>query len=89
MSHRWDVAHAMDFDTIPPAVIAAKLKRKSVVYELADIYEYIIPLPSFLNKFFIFIDKIFMRLTDGVIAESESEIKGLKGKQQITVHSSL
>jgi len=76
---RCDVIHAMDLDTIIPAVIAAKIKGKPVVYELADIYEYMMPLPSILRRMCVYVDKIFMRLADAVIAESKSAIEGLNG----------
>ncbi|MCK4491677.1 MAG: hypothetical protein KAU03_03580, partial [Candidatus Altiarchaeales archaeon] len=39
MMSKWDVAHAVNFDSIIPATIAGKLKRNPVVYEILDIYE--------------------------------------------------
>jgi len=78
LTHKWDVVHAVDFDTIPPAVIIAKLKRKPVIYEIADYYPYLIRLPSIITRISVFIDHIFMLLSDVIIAASELKIGGLK-----------
>ncbi len=59
MKNGWQVVHAMDFDTYPPALLAGILKRKPVVYELADIYEDMIELPGLLRGICLFIDKSF------------------------------
>ncbi len=79
MSHRWDVVHAMDFDTAPPAVLAAGLKRKPVIYELADVYEDMMPLPRMIRRFSIAIDKIFMRLAKAMIISDEARVTELSG----------
>lgn len=79
MRNRWDVVHAMDFDTVIPAVLAARIKRRLVIYEIVDIYEGMRPLPRILQAFFIRVDRMFMRLASAVITGSESWIKELNG----------
>ena len=79
MGHHWDVVHAMDFDTAPPAVLAAKLKGKPVIYELADVYEDMIVLSPLLRRISITIDKIFMRLARAMIISDEARVEELGG----------
>ena len=79
MRSHWDVVHAMDFDTVPPTVIAAKLKRKPVIYEIADVYEDMIPLPILLRTVCVFIDKLFMRSASAIIISDEARVKELGG----------
>lgn len=79
MRNHWDVVHAMDFDTAPPAVLAAKIKRKPVLYELADVYEDMIPLPPLLRRVSVYIDKLFMRTANAVIVSDEARIRELDG----------
>ncbi len=88
---RWDIVHAMDFDTVVPAVIAARIKRKPVIYELGDIYEDMIPLPQMLRKICAYIDKIFMRLANAVIIAHEAQVKELSGipnKNVVAIYNS-
>ncbi len=79
MTTHWDVVHAISYDTIPPAVAAAKLKRKPLIYELPDVYEDLRPLPRLLRNISILIDKIFMRLANAMIIADEAQIKALDG----------
>ncbi len=91
MSHRWDVVHAMDLDTVPPAMLAAKLKRKPIIYELADVYEDMIPLPPFLRRISVTIDKIFIRLAKAIILSDAARVKELDGipnKNVIVINNS-
>lgn len=76
---RWDMAHAINFDSIIPAVIAAKLKRQPIIYEIFDVYLDRIALPRFLRQIGIYIDKIFMRLANAVIIANKAQEKELNG----------
>ena len=76
---RWDMAHAMNFDSIIPAVIAARLKRQPIIYEIFDVYTDLIVLPQLLRQIGIYIDKIFMRLASAVIIANEAQEKELNG----------
>jgi glycosyltransferase involved in cell wall biosynthesis len=77
--HKWDVVQAMDFDTIMPAVVAAKIKRKKVIYEIADIYYKLVKLPGWFASICIFVDKLFIRCADGMVLASEGAVKELHG----------
>jgi glycosyltransferase involved in cell wall biosynthesis len=79
MKERWDIVQAMDFDTIMPAVIAAKIKRKRVIYEIADIYYKLVRLPRCFTAICVFVDKLFIRCADGVVLASEGVVKELNG----------
>ncbi|MBT9151538.1 MAG: GDP-mannose-dependent monoacylated alpha-(1-6)-phosphatidylinositol monomannoside mannosyltransferase [candidate division WS2 bacterium] len=76
MTTRWDIAHATNFDTIIPTVIAGKLKRKPVIYEIVDVYADMILLPKVIRNMGISVDKFFMRFADAVIVIDEAQIKG-------------
>jgi glycosyltransferase involved in cell wall biosynthesis len=69
----------MDFDTIMPAVVAARIKRKKVIYEIADIYYMLVRLPGWLTSICVFVDKLFIRCADGVVLASEGVVKELNG----------
>jgi glycosyltransferase involved in cell wall biosynthesis len=76
---RWDIVHAVNFDTIIPATIAAKIKRKPLIYEMYDTYEDAIKLPGLLRGILIYIDKLFMRLASRIIIVDETRIKEFGG----------
>ncbi len=76
---KWDVVHAVNFDCIIPSVIAGRLKRKHVIYEILDVYEDAIVFPEAIRTVFINVDKLFMRLADGVIVADEAQIEGVGG----------
>ena len=76
---RWDMAHAINFDSIIPAVVAAKLKRQPIIYEIFDVCVDRVALPRFLRQIGIYIDKIFMRLANAVIIANKAQEKELNG----------
>lgn len=66
LTHKWDVVHAADFDTCPPALFVTKLKRKKLVYDIFDTYAERLKnrhLRYIINK----IDVHLMRLADAII----------------------
>ena len=66
LTHKWDIAHAADFDTCPPALFVTKLKRKKLVYDIFDTYAERLKnrhLRYIINK----IDAHLMRLADAII----------------------
>jgi glycosyltransferase involved in cell wall biosynthesis len=76
---RWDIAHAINFDSVIPALIAAGMKRKSVIYEIFDTYEDLIVLPRLLRDALVWVDKIFLRAAKAVIMVDESRIEEFAG----------
>jgi len=77
--HRWNIVQSMDFDTVMPAVVAAKIKRKKVIYEIADIYYKFVKLPGWLTSICVFVDKLFIRCADGMVLASQGVVKELNG----------
>jgi len=75
----WDVVYSVNFDSILPALIAAKIKRKKVIYELLDIVELSNLVPPLLNDVFLFFDKILMNLSDVVVCVDEMQKLGIGG----------
>jgi glycosyltransferase involved in cell wall biosynthesis len=73
MRIKWDIAHVLNFHSIIPGLIAGKLKRKPVIYEIVDSYEDMTALPNILRYFLIQVDRIFMRLASAVIIVDEAQ----------------
>jgi glycosyltransferase involved in cell wall biosynthesis len=71
--------HATNLDSILPALLVGKLKRKPVIYELLDIYEDEIQLPGFIRNAALAIDKRLMRCSRAVIVADEEQITALGG----------
>jgi glycosyltransferase involved in cell wall biosynthesis len=76
---KWDIAHAAESISIIPTIIAGKLRRKPVIYELLDVYEDSISLPKIIRDACVKIDKLFMRAANGIILADEAQIEGLGG----------
>ena len=76
---RWDVVHGVNFDSIIPCIIAGRLKRKPVVYELLDIYEDGMILPKVIRTVSLNVDKLFMRLASAIVVADEAQIEGIGG----------
>jgi len=74
---KWDVVHALNFHSIFPCLVAARLKKKHVVYDIIDFYEW--RTPGFIRPGFLRLDKFFMRLADAVIVADETQIVGIGG----------
>jgi len=79
MVTRWDIAHAVDFDTLLPAVITGRLKGKPVIYEMQDTYEDKIVLPKPVRYLAVQIDKLFLRLASAVVVIDKEQIEELAG----------
>lgn len=91
MRIRWDIAHAIDFHTIIPALIASKLKRKPVIYEIVDCYEDGLVLPDILRYFLIQVDRMLMCLASAVIITDETqeeEFGGIPNSKVISIYDS-
>ena len=75
----WDVVDAIDFHSIIPVLVAAKIKRKPVIYEIADVYEDMLIIPRALRAILIVVDKIFMRFSNAIIIDTEARITEFNG----------
>lgn len=71
----WDIIHVINFSSLPSAFLVAKLRNKSIIYDIEDVFEDQIPLPGYF-KFLLFqIDRLFMKFVDAVILVDEIQIE--------------
>ncbi len=86
---RFDIVHVVNFDSVIPCVIAAKIKRRPVIYEILDVYEEL--LPNWLRAIAFAVDKIFMRLAAAIIVVDDEEAQGIGGipnRRIVTIYDS-
>ena len=87
----FDVVHACDFDTLIPAIIVAKLRRKRIVYDIFDFYgDAISRAPQFLKKFIRNFDIFLISFVDALILADDNrrkQIYGAKPKKLISVYN--
>ncbi len=76
---KWDVVHAINVDNAIPAIIAARLKRKLVIYEILDVYEEGLGLPGVIRVVSMYMDKLFMRFADAIIVADKAQVEGIGG----------
>jgi len=76
---KWDIAHVLNFDSVIPTIIAGRLKRKPVIYEIMDTYEDHIILPHKIRDISLKIDKLFIRLASSIILVDEMQIEEFGG----------
>ena len=79
MTQKWDVAHVVNFDSIIPTVLAGKIKKKPVIYEILDTYVDQVKLPDPIREMGILVDKLFISLADAVIIADEGQIGEFRG----------
>lgn len=79
MVARWDIVHAINFDSFIPAVIAGKLRRRPIIYEIFDVYADLIVLPRLLRQIGVYIEKHLMHFANAVIIANEAQEKELNG----------
>jgi len=76
---KWDIVHAVNFNCVIPCLIAGKLKRKLVIYEILDVYEDMMLLPGIIRSICLNVDKLFMRFVDAIIIVDETQIEEIGG----------
>ena len=68
--------HAQNFDTIVPALVAAKIKRKPLIYDILDIYsDSVSSMPKWVRQIALYIDKFFIKSADGVIFANAPQLE--------------
>jgi len=82
----WDIAHASDLDTYIPALLAAKIKRKLIVYDIFDFYADEILLPVPIRNLLAKIDIFLMRFADAIIIVDPSRLKQIGNAGDCGVH---
>jgi len=79
LKSKWDIVHAIQVISLPPAILAGILKNKPVIYDMLDTYEDSIPLPKWIRDLCIRIDKILMSMTSCVILADLAQIEEVNG----------
>ena len=69
---KWDVLHAVNFDTYFFSIIVAKIKRKPVVYDIFDFYGDV--MEGFLRPLISNLDNFTMKFADVIIIADDSRI---------------
>jgi len=72
--HKWDIVHIINLDSLFPAIIASKLKKKKLIYELLDTYEDTINLNEHFRKSLIWLDEFLMRFVDAIIFADDEQM---------------
>lgn len=88
--NNWDIVHAADFDTYLPALLAAKIKRKKIIYDIFDYYADEVKLPTITRQIFSSVDNFFMRFSDLIIIVDESrlfQIRNAKKKDVLIIQN--
>lgn len=75
----WDIVHAIQIISLPPTIVAGKIKRRPVIYDMLDTYEDSILLPPRIRNFFVAIDRLFMKLADAVVLADEEQKREVNG----------
>lgn len=87
----WDVAHGVQITCSVPAIIAGKIKRKPVIYDILDVYEDSISPPRIIRDKLLAIDKLFMRMSSAIVLADEGEIEevgGIPNSRVVTIYDS-
>jgi glycosyltransferase involved in cell wall biosynthesis len=85
-----DIVQAIDLDSIMPAEMAARLKRKPVIYQIYDIYVDRTAAPKAIRSIAIFFEKLFMRFATAVQLSNETqaqEVNGVPNKNVVAVYN--
>jgi glycosyltransferase involved in cell wall biosynthesis len=83
--NKWDIVHAADFDTFIPALVAAKLKRKKIIYDIFDFSADSFPPQSILRSCIANLDISLMRFVDALIVVDPSRLKQIKGENNPSI----
>lgn len=81
---KWDIVHVADFVTLLPALIASKLKRKLIIYDIYDFYADNAPpsTPRLFRYFISNLDKLLMKFVDCIIIVDESRYPQIGNNSQ-------
>lgn len=69
-----DIFYAIDFLMAIPLLFVAILKKKKLIYHIADNFVDAYKVPRFLKPFFIMIDRTIIRLSSAIVIPHESRI---------------
>jgi glycosyltransferase involved in cell wall biosynthesis len=76
----WSIVHVVNFPSIFPAILAAKLKKKRVIYDIEDTYIDQLPIKQVrLREVGLAVDRLTMKFVDAVILVDEMQIEEFHG----------
>ena len=75
----WDALHVINFSSLPPSILAAKLRKKPVVYDIVETFEDQTALPTLFKLLIFKIDKFLMRYVEAVVLVDEMQIDEFGG----------
>ena len=78
MKNSFDIVHVCDFDAYLPAIIAAKLKKKKIIYDIFDFYGDMIGAPVFVKNIVKKTDIFLIQFADGIIVTDDNRINQIK-----------
>lgn len=90
LKNSFDVVHVCDFDAYFPALLAVKIKRKKIIYDIFDFYGDMIGTPGWFKKIIKKIDLFLIQFADGVIVTDDNrpnQIKGSKQKRLVVIYN--
>lgn len=73
----WDVVHAVNFDTYLFSLFVAKIKNKSIVYDIYDFYGDV--MPGLLRNMVVRMDKYLLPFSDVLILADEARVEQIGG----------
>lgn len=82
----WDVIHAADLDTYLPALFAANVKGKRLVYDIFDFYADMVMLPPFVRNCVAAFDIFLMKYANAVIVVDPSRLRQIEKEGDSSVH---
>ena len=89
---QFDVLHACDFDTVLPALLAARLSGAALVYDIFDFYaDHLRATPEWIKRFIRRVDLWAIGRADGVILADDSrtnQIEGSRPKRLTVIYNS-
>jgi len=74
---KWDVVHAVNFDTYFISLLAAKIKKKPIIYDIFDFYGDM--MPSLLRNIIVRLDKYLLPFSDVLIIADDSRVEQIGG----------
>ena len=74
-----DIIHVLNYDSILPALIAGKLKKIPIIYEIMDTSYDALTMPRIIKHIIRYLDKLFMYFSDSIILVDKSQIKQFGG----------
>jgi glycosyltransferase involved in cell wall biosynthesis len=92
MKEKPHAVHAVNLDTLPPAIMAKLVRGTRLFYTIEDLYggSYAGPVPSVLRKMVTFFEKVGIAFTDTLFLATEAvydELKGIRIKKVVYIYN--